>query len=560
MKKTISNLAKTAHSIILVFASLLFIVALLYGAFFAGGVIETKAGTSHNVSGFAWSDNVGWISFNCSDSNSCNSVDYGVNIAQDGILSGYAWNDIMGWTSFNKADLAGCASGACEAKLVNNKLQGWARTLSYGDGWDGWISLGGGNYEITLNGNNFEGFAWDSNIAGASKIGTGWVHFNPPLGGVIYIPPLVATCSPDKTVALTGDNVNWSATSAGGIIGSYSYLWSGTDGLTGNTKTVSKSYAINGAKTASVKVTSGSQSTTVGCNSAVTVASTLIPDLTTNMPTVSGTLIAGENITFSGNVMNTGNADISGLFDNLFEVDIDSNGSYDATIATQAQMSGLNASETKSAVSALWTNIPVGTHTVQLCADSGNVINEANEVNNCSPSKLVITVSSGLIVPPIAIKQPTISCSPPVIEPGEKALIKWQCFDSTDSAGFNFSTGGAVSGSAIVKPTDNSTEYTVVCSNNGQNSCFVAVNNPDLNISANPSRVRIGNKSTISWSAVNVNSCAVSGPNFSATGISGSKQTAPIEQQSVYTLICQSDSGPSSKAVTIKINPDFTEF
>ena len=62
-----------------------------------------------NLTGWAWSDAVGWISFSCknpetggtSPDYSCTQSLYGVKINANGDFSGWAWNDVIGWISFN---------------------------------------------------------------------------------------------------------------------------------------------------------------------------------------------------------------------------------------------------------------------------------------------------------------------------------------------------------------------------------------------------------------------------------------------------------------------------
>ncbi len=55
-----------------------------------------------DLSGWAWSDVVGWISFNCLDPNVCAISDYRVNIDPiTGEFTGWAWNEHIGWISFN---------------------------------------------------------------------------------------------------------------------------------------------------------------------------------------------------------------------------------------------------------------------------------------------------------------------------------------------------------------------------------------------------------------------------------------------------------------------------
>ncbi len=65
-----------------------------------------------NLSGWAWSDAIGWISFDCHNSETGGSspnyscgpggVTYGVKVDNvSGEFKGWAWNDAIGWISFN---------------------------------------------------------------------------------------------------------------------------------------------------------------------------------------------------------------------------------------------------------------------------------------------------------------------------------------------------------------------------------------------------------------------------------------------------------------------------
>jgi len=140
------------------------------------------AGAENNMAGWAWSDNIGWISFNCTNDNSCATVDYGVNENVDGTLVGYAWSSNIGWIEFG--GLSGFPSGsgtsAQNAQVVGGNLVGWVRALSQaGGGWDGWISLSGSspNYGVALSGANFTGYAWGGSVVG-------WVSFDAASGVV----------------------------------------------------------------------------------------------------------------------------------------------------------------------------------------------------------------------------------------------------------------------------------------------------------------------------------------------------------------------------------------
>ncbi|KKN97178.1 hypothetical protein LCGC14_0161550 [marine sediment metagenome] len=119
---------------------------------------KVEADLNDNVSGFAWSENIGWISFNCFNDYDGDGIleshcadagypsDYGVNVdLGTGLFSGYAWSEHIGWITFNSGELVGCPDGSCLAQLdiATNEVSGWARALAYGDGWDGWIKLRG---------------------------------------------------------------------------------------------------------------------------------------------------------------------------------------------------------------------------------------------------------------------------------------------------------------------------------------------------------------------------------------------------------------------------------
>lgn len=170
---------------------------------------EILAGTGDNLSGYAWSENTGWVSFNCTNTSSCSTADYGVKVAADGLMSGYAWAENIGWVSFKGADLAGCPSGVCEARMnqETGQVSGWARACAgssagdctagaRSDGWDGWISLRGTSYGVAPVGCKWDGYAWGGDVVG-------WIKFKGSDYGVVgrgYAcrpePPSVSTSAP----------------------------------------------------------------------------------------------------------------------------------------------------------------------------------------------------------------------------------------------------------------------------------------------------------------------------------------------------------------------------
>jgi len=170
--------------------------------------------TGDNVSGFAWSENIGWISFNSSDCdtdnngyidtdamvNGCggnNSTDvtndYGVNINQNtGNFSGYAWSSNVGWISFeedgtgitNFYDFNVNCHDTCDStnnctacyNYNDNFVYGWAKILSLGD--DGWIKFNHNQASTTyinIETSKADGWAWNGSDNDA---GIGWISMS----------------------------------------------------------------------------------------------------------------------------------------------------------------------------------------------------------------------------------------------------------------------------------------------------------------------------------------------------------------------------------------------
>jgi len=155
--------------------------------------IPLKAGSSDNVTGWAWAGipqsvggeklGLGWISFN--GDNEPGGQDYGVNIELDGNLTGYAYYDMgsgnIGWIDFDPAvpNLQGNSDYSARVDLNTGELSGWARTIEYDGGWDGWIKLSkdsidsGQDYGVYIDTNDgeFHGWAWGDDVMG-------WISFN----------------------------------------------------------------------------------------------------------------------------------------------------------------------------------------------------------------------------------------------------------------------------------------------------------------------------------------------------------------------------------------------
>lgn len=203
-----------------------------------------------NLSGYAWSDTIGWISFNCSNDNTCGVSPYKVTLdTTTNYLTGFAWSENIGWIQFG--GLSGCPVGSCAAQRSGGTLSGWARAVN-GDGTtaspvvngtDGWISLsstngGGGTYGVSIGTSELDGYAWGSDVVG-------WISMNCKTGGPtgndicatsnyqVSFPPPCATvnvCSADHSQSINTDS--WCAVTA--TTCSAGFICKDAGGLCGN--------------------------------------------------------------------------------------------------------------------------------------------------------------------------------------------------------------------------------------------------------------------------------------------------------------------------------------
>lgn len=180
------------------------------GSYQAGRILVRRI---VDLKGYAWSANMGWISFNCANlvcannrskacatdqdcggdscSDSCASASYNVSMDMDsGQLSGYAWNSDAGWIYFgpdqdmsayglgmiSSSSAPAAARSWAYADMMTGQVRGWALILSLQD--YGWIRMDSApDHGVVFDPGRgvFSGWAWNGN---ADNSGMGWVSFN----------------------------------------------------------------------------------------------------------------------------------------------------------------------------------------------------------------------------------------------------------------------------------------------------------------------------------------------------------------------------------------------
>ena len=214
-----------------VITTLMFVVAfglsfaIVYYEFgFRQNIKISSADASNNVSGYAWSSNVGWVSFNCTNDNTCDTPGHNYGVSVDpatGNFSGYAWSPSVGWIDF--APTSGYPAAPNTGVHYNSAtgvVTGWAKILTLGA--NGWLKMSddsvtvwnGKGVKINSTTGDLNGYAWNANDDGS---GIGWLSFNcsnetPACSGTNY--KVIANISSPPTVTdFTAPN--WSFAQAG---------------------------------------------------------------------------------------------------------------------------------------------------------------------------------------------------------------------------------------------------------------------------------------------------------------------------------------------------------
>lgn len=208
MTTPIKNKWEIKHSLYL-FVSIIVAVVLVSGLslFTYSGKSAKAQVTSYDLNGAAWSDFIGWISFNCATDTTvpCNTVgNYKTTADSNGRLRGYAWSYNLGWVSFQDADVSGCPTSPCTPTIDLSGASNQKRVTGYGrvlsgvgrtDGFDGWIELSGVNHTspgsgVTLYQSSGVPANSTQGVSRGAAFGSviGWLNFDTQIGGLSCAP------------------------------------------------------------------------------------------------------------------------------------------------------------------------------------------------------------------------------------------------------------------------------------------------------------------------------------------------------------------------------------
>lgn len=170
---------KKNKAIISIISIVLITCAIITFYNFREDIKYVRADSSDNSTGYAWSSNFGWISFNCTnDTPECASSNYGVSVdPATGDFSGYAWSPNAGWIDFAPVGpYPETPNYSAQYSMADSEVTGWAKVLAWGV--DGWIKMNGSwtdGVSIDPATGDFSGYAWNG---ADTEAGMGWVSFN----------------------------------------------------------------------------------------------------------------------------------------------------------------------------------------------------------------------------------------------------------------------------------------------------------------------------------------------------------------------------------------------
>ncbi|NQT49903.1 hypothetical protein HQ571_04375 [Candidatus Kuenenbacteria bacterium] len=124
---------KKVTTIFLLLVSCFFVFLISYDS-------NVNASKNHKITGWAWSENIGWLSLNCYNdgiNNKCIQSDYGVDYNNETRkMDGWSWSEYGGWVCFGES----CSS-------VGNAPDGFTPEVRISEhgilfGWTNWTVLG----------------------------------------------------------------------------------------------------------------------------------------------------------------------------------------------------------------------------------------------------------------------------------------------------------------------------------------------------------------------------------------------------------------------------------
>lgn len=222
----------------------------------------------------------------------------------------------------------------------------------------------------------------------------------------------------------------------------------------------------------------------------------------------------------------------------------------DANACTASASPAIAAWSGSKALSGTQTIGPISASTAftLACTNAGG--GSANRTVN-------VTVASGTPAPTV-----NFSANPSTVPMNGSSTLQWTTSDATSCTGSGGIAGWpgskALQGSQSVGPFSGNAQFTLSCTGAGgttQRNATVSVQAPpSVTLSANPTAVNAGARSTLTWSSTGATGCTASGGWSGTKATSGSEQTPALSAATNFVLDCTGAGGTTQRNVTVTVN------
>ena len=458
------------------------------------------------ITGYAWSDYLGWIHFNGSN--------YGVyENPSNGALSGYAWSPYLGWINFDDAQVnisTGAVTGwaqACAAFADKSICSGALDTGS--GGWDGKIHLSGSNYGVTQSKSGATNGCWAGYAYGDTNIGV--IKF----GGASSNNVCASVCPNGANNPPTCDT--------------YTVPFCGQPPMPDCPQGLSCIQVMPAPKTYTSNATFNSD---------------------------------GATYLYAGSCLSCSNGDVNPPDCTVNALGKCSNNDINPPLCTVNKSNKCSNGGTNPAACDIPSSCPAGTTNPPDCNldTNGDCLNGANNPLTCDTFSAP-TVSLTADPDTIDVGQSTVLSW--ISSPGTLSCVSSGGFNTQDAT---FGSAPIAACSTTTEILCQTANFGITCTGigNSQTSAVktVTVLQPTISISANPTRVASGSGTAISWTSSQVTSCAVTKNGVAwKTGLSSSgTPDSAVTTQTTYKLTCQTKGNPISKSTIVNVMPAFQEF
>ncbi len=192
-----------------------------------------------------------------------------------------------------------------------------------------------------------------------------------------------------------------------------------------------------------------------------------------------------------------------------------------------------------------------------LTASTAFTLSCTNATGGSATRTVNVTVAAATPAPTV-----NLTASPTSVALNGSSTLSW----TTTNASSCTASGGiagwpgtkSTSGSQSVSPIGAATTFTLACTGTGgttsRNVSIAIVSPPSVTLSANPTTVASGARTTLTWSSSGASTCSASGGWSGAKTTSGTEQSAALSANATFTLDCTGTGGTTRQSVPVTVS------